>query len=385
MTITVTETPRLANGAERKVWQALVDQLEPERPRRPRPARHRPPQGPRGRLRRRHRGRRHRLPRGQGRRGLARRRGLVAEARRPRARDRTRPPGPRSLLRAARLRRERPALDAGPAALGPRRRPAQHRAARRLRPARVPALEGHRPHRPAEPRRQAARDPRPPGTRPPAADPRRHRPARNGAERQGITATRRRRPRARPTRMPPTRSPSTRPSSSTPSGCSTASRSAAARAAARPSSRWSRPAGWPSSGQRVALVCYSHGLASYLERIAATWPRRQQPAYVGEFHDLGKQWGAPAGPDESLRNDETVQFWEHDLPLQMAELAAQLDPGHRFDADRRRRGAGLRRRLVGPAAGRAEGPRRRAASTSSATRGSASSTGTAHRRCRWCR
>jgi hypothetical protein len=85
-------------------------------------------------------------------------------------------------------------------------------------------------------------------------------------------------------------------------------------------------------GQRVALVCYSHGLASYLERIAATWPRRQQPAYVGEFHDLGKQWGAPEGPDEALRSDETVQFWEHDLPLQMADLAAQLEPGHRFDS-----------------------------------------------------
>ncbi len=28
-------------------------------------------------------------------------------------------------------------------------------------------------------------------------------------------------------------------------------------------------------GQRVALVCYSHGLASYLERISAAWPRRQ--------------------------------------------------------------------------------------------------------------
>jgi hypothetical protein len=85
-------------------------------------------------------------------------------------------------------------------------------------------------------------------------------------------------------------------------------------------------------GQRVALVCYSHGLASYLERIAATWPRRQQPAYVGEFHDLGKQWGAPEGPDEALRSDETVKFWEHDLPLQMADLAAQLEPGHRFDS-----------------------------------------------------
>lgn len=85
-------------------------------------------------------------------------------------------------------------------------------------------------------------------------------------------------------------------------------------------------------GQRVALVCYSHGLASYLERVTATWPRRQQPAYVGEFHALGMQWGAPEGPDEALRTEETVQFWEHDLPRQMAELAMELEIGHRFDS-----------------------------------------------------
>ena len=85
-------------------------------------------------------------------------------------------------------------------------------------------------------------------------------------------------------------------------------------------------------GQRVALVCYSHGLASYLERITAAWPRKHRPAYVGEFHALGVLWGAPEGPDESLRTDETVRFWEHDLPLQMTDLAAQLEPGHRFDS-----------------------------------------------------
>ncbi|MGE2732505.1 NERD domain-containing protein [Mycolicibacterium vaccae] len=85
-------------------------------------------------------------------------------------------------------------------------------------------------------------------------------------------------------------------------------------------------------GKRVAVVCYSHGLASYLERITEAWNRRQRPAYVGEFHDLGKMWGAPEGPDEALRTEETVQFWEHDLPAQMTDLAAQLDPGHRFDA-----------------------------------------------------
>lgn len=87
-----------------------------------------------------------------------------------------------------------------------------------------------------------------------------------------------------------------------------------------------------AKGQRVALVCYSHGLASYLERITATWSRRQQPGYVGEFHDLGKQWGAPEGPDESIATAETAQFWEHDLPLQMAELAMELEHGHRFDS-----------------------------------------------------
>ena len=87
-----------------------------------------------------------------------------------------------------------------------------------------------------------------------------------------------------------------------------------------------------ANGQRVALVCYSHGLASHLERITANWPPRRQPGYVGEFHDLGKLWGAPEGPDEAVRSDETVQFWEHDLPLQTTDLAAQLEPGHRFDS-----------------------------------------------------
>ncbi|MBA4021703.1 MAG: nuclease [Gordonia sp.] len=86
------------------------------------------------------------------------------------------------------------------------------------------------------------------------------------------------------------------------------------------------------AGKRVALICYSHGLASYLERLTGEWSRRQRPAYVGEFHALGVQWGAPAGPDESVRTEATAQFWERDLPHQMADLAAALPPGQRFDA-----------------------------------------------------
>jgi Nuclease-related domain/PhoH-like protein len=49
-------------------------------------------------------------------------------------------------------------------------------------------------------------------------------------------------------------------------------------------------------GQRVGLVCYSHGLASYLKRVTANWSRRQQPSYVGEFHALGRLWGDPKAP-----------------------------------------------------------------------------------------
>ena len=87
-----------------------------------------------------------------------------------------------------------------------------------------------------------------------------------------------------------------------------------------------------NDGKRVALICYSHGLASYLKRITGGWSRRQQPGYVGEFHGLGVKWGAPKGPDELERNKVTSQFFEHDLPAQMVELAAALTDGQRFDA-----------------------------------------------------
>jgi len=85
-------------------------------------------------------------------------------------------------------------------------------------------------------------------------------------------------------------------------------------------------------GQRVALICYSHGLASYLKRITKNWSRRQQPGYVGEFHALGMRWGAPQGPNESERTAATSTFFEHELPLRMLDLATNLETGQRFDA-----------------------------------------------------
>ena len=78
--------------------------------------------------------------------------------------------------------------------------------------------------------------------------------------------------------------------------------------------------------QRVALLCYSLGLAAYLQREVATWPRRQRPAFVGTFHALGRRWGAPEGD----RADSA--FWESQLPELMDRLAEQLPDKERYDA-----------------------------------------------------
>jgi Nuclease-related domain len=82
-------------------------------------------------------------------------------------------------------------------------------------------------------------------------------------------------------------------------------------------------------GRRVALVCYSRGLAAYFERVTSVWGRRERPSYVGTFHGLGiEEWGAepsPAGDDDS-------DYWEQRLPEMMVSIAAGLDVGKRFDA-----------------------------------------------------
>ncbi|QIX27925.1 AAA family ATPase [Nocardioides sp. JQ2195] len=78
--------------------------------------------------------------------------------------------------------------------------------------------------------------------------------------------------------------------------------------------------------QRVAVLCYSLGLAEHLKREVATWHRKERPAFVGTFHDFGKQWGAPDGE----RVDSA--FWEDELPVLMADLASGLDDRSKYDA-----------------------------------------------------
>lgn len=85
--------------------------------------------------------------------------------------------------------------------------------------------------------------------------------------------------------------------------------------------------GAPGQGrQRVALLCYSRGLAAHFKRVVATWDRKHRPSFVGTFAELGRSWGAPDG----TRDDS--HFWEVELPATMKELATGLSDGQRFDA-----------------------------------------------------
>jgi len=81
------------------------------------------------------------------------------------------------------------------------------------------------------------------------------------------------------------------------------------------------------SGEHVALLCYSRGLGRYLQRVTAEWPARDRPAYVGIFHDLAHEWGAPR-PD----GEPSSSYWEETLPGALRELASASPPEQRFDA-----------------------------------------------------
>lgn len=87
-----------------------------------------------------------------------------------------------------------------------------------------------------------------------------------------------------------------------------------------------------ADGQRVALVCYSRGLARYLERVTGEWPRRERPGYVGLFHELARAWGADPPPADPTDTGAQSEYYEATLPAQMGELAARLDGEKKFDA-----------------------------------------------------
>ncbi|MGC5629857.1 NERD domain-containing protein [Georgenia sp. Z1344] len=78
-------------------------------------------------------------------------------------------------------------------------------------------------------------------------------------------------------------------------------------------------------GERVALMCYTVGLAKSFEREVATWPRKDRPAYVGTFHDLAHRWGGAEG------DSKDQSYWEEALPESLRANAATLPREERFD------------------------------------------------------
>lgn len=79
--------------------------------------------------------------------------------------------------------------------------------------------------------------------------------------------------------------------------------------------------------QRVAVVCYSYGLAHHLRRSLLVGSRGRRPAFVGTFEDLARAWGI-----EISGSRDDSDFWENALPALMAERAAGLGEAERFDA-----------------------------------------------------
>lgn len=81
-----------------------------------------------------------------------------------------------------------------------------------------------------------------------------------------------------------------------------------------------------ADGARVALLCYSRGLAQWLQRRVAVLADSERPTFVGTFHSLGHRWGARV-PDGAQQT-----FWDVELPAQMVQLANYLQADERFDA-----------------------------------------------------
>lgn len=78
-------------------------------------------------------------------------------------------------------------------------------------------------------------------------------------------------------------------------------------------------------GERVAMVCYSFGLAEFLQRTTKAWPAAERPAFVGTFHGLGALWGVnpPAGASS--------EWWLSECAELMRREAEGLETGERFD------------------------------------------------------
>lgn len=79
--------------------------------------------------------------------------------------------------------------------------------------------------------------------------------------------------------------------------------------------------------QRVAVVCYSYGLAHHLRRELLHVSEKERPVFVGTFEDLARRWGI-----EITGSRDDSDYWERRLPELMAERAEGLTEEQRFDS-----------------------------------------------------
>ena len=84
---------------------------------------------------------------------------------------------------------------------------------------------------------------------------------------------------------------------------------------------------WAAQGQRVALVCYSRGLSTWIARRVAHWPKAlRRNVRVRTYHALGVEWGVEVG------DGRDQDYWNVTMPAQMTQLARALPDEQRFDA-----------------------------------------------------
>ena len=81
-----------------------------------------------------------------------------------------------------------------------------------------------------------------------------------------------------------------------------------------------------AAGKRVALVCYSQGLSQYLKRETDTWPVGHRPAFVGTFHGLAYFWSLKS---ESEKSDE---WWKIGYAQELIDFLLEDRRADRFDS-----------------------------------------------------
>lgn len=91
-----------------------------------------------------------------------------------------------------------------------------------------------------------------------------------------------------------------------------------------------------ASGSKVALLCYSRGLARQFELVTSQWEEFERPEFVGLFHKLSEYFGGPsveqAEAELFASRGDVNKFYAEELPQQLLDLASHASDDQKFDA-----------------------------------------------------